>query len=72
MGQRPTSPSQGQPGALTRGGVRPRHRASGVATASGSGAMRRSEAKPERGKGRTYGVEGMMAKLTSGGAGKER
>ena len=87
MGQWPTSPSQGQPGALTRGGARPGRaggaatassvarahaHASRVAAASGGGARRRSEAEPERGKGRAHRVEGTAAKLTSGGTGKER
>ena len=75
MGQRPTSLSQGQPGALTHGGARP-GRVVGAATASrvarGDGERRRREAKPERGKGSAHGVEGTAAKLTSGGAGKER
>ena len=87
MGQRPTSPSQGQPGALTRGGARP-GRAVGAApasrvscgtracacaaTASGSGARRRDEAKPKWGRGGVHGDAKVAASLIGGDAGEER
>ena len=73
MGQRPTSLSQGQPGALTHGGARPGRRACARArVARGDGERWRSEAKLGRGNGHAHGVEATTAKLTSGGAGKER
>ena len=80
MGQRPTSPSQGQPGALTRGGARPGHAGARprlrscarARVAHGDGERRRSEAKLERGNGHAHGVEATTAKLTSGGASRER
>ena len=59
---------------LQRGAARVRcGRGHGVAHARGdSERRRRSEAKPERGKGCAYGVEATAARLTSGGAGRER
>ena len=83
MGQRPTSPSQGQPGALTRGGAQPGcgGRSHGVArramrartaTASGGGARRHDEAEPKRGRGGTHGDAEVAASLTGGDAGEER
>ena len=46
--------------------------ASRAATASGGGARLRSEVKLERGNGHAHGVEATTAKLTSGGASRER